>query len=197
MENQLETIKANLPYGYEKQIAKEVGCSQGTVHNILNNKPASARSTFKAKVLNVAVRMANEALEATKGVSRAAGLCIMDLQADSTLTKRENQIAGLAACGLAKKEIADRLGTAYGTVNVLLDKAYKKTGTSKLNELGAWWINRVFALNIDFKQLQKSLIALSFLGIIAFQIAFDCNNDLNRSRRARIRRNRIEEVYEL
>ena len=126
----------------------------------------------------------------------------MDLQADSTLTKRENQIAGLAACGLAKKEIADRLGTAYGTVNVLLDKAYKKTGTSKLNELGAWWINRVFALNIDFKQLQKSLIALSivalsFLGIIAFQIAFDYNNDLNRSRRARIRRNRIEEVYEL
>lgn len=66
MENQLETIKANLPYGYEKQIAKEVGCSQGTVHNILNNKPASARSTYKAKVLNVAVRMANEALEATK-----------------------------------------------------------------------------------------------------------------------------------
>ena len=109
----------------------------------------------------------------------------MELQADSALTKRENQIAGLAACGLAKKEIADRLGTAYGTVNVLLDKAYKKTGTSKLNEL------------IDFKQLQKSLIALSFLGIIAFQIAFDCNNDLNRSRRARIRRNRIEEVYEL
>ena len=49
----------------------------------------------------------------------------MELQADSALTKRENQIAGLAACGLAKKEIADRLGTAYGTVNVLLDKAYK------------------------------------------------------------------------
>ena len=40
--------------------------------NILNNKPASARSTYKAKVLNVAVRMANEALEVTKGVSRAA-----------------------------------------------------------------------------------------------------------------------------
>ena len=121
----------------------------------------------------------------------------MELQADSALTKRENQFAGLGACCLAKNEIADRLCTAYGTVNVLLDKAYKKTGTSKLNELGAWWINRVFALNIDFKQLQKSLIALSFLGIIAFQIAFDCNNDLNRSRRARIRRNRIEEVYEL
>lgn len=72
MENQLETIKANLPYGYEKQIAKEVGCSQGTVHNILNNKPASARSTYKAKVLNVAIRMANEALEVSKGISKAA-----------------------------------------------------------------------------------------------------------------------------
>lgn len=72
MENQLETIKANLPYGYEKQIAKEVGCSQGTVHNILNNKPASARSTYKAKVLNVAIRMATEALEVSKGVSKAA-----------------------------------------------------------------------------------------------------------------------------
>ena len=192
MENQLETIKANLPYGYEKQIAKEVGCSQGTVHNILNNKPASARSTYKEWPMNL-WKLPKESL----GRQPNWKLCIMELQADSALTKRENQIAGLAACGLAKKEIADRLGTAYGTVNVLLDKAYKKTGTSKLNELGAWWINRVFALNIDFKQLQKSLIALSFLGIIAFQIAFDCNNDLNRSRRARIRRNRIEEVYEL
>jgi hypothetical protein len=104
--------------------------------------------------------------------------------------------AVIFAARQAVKQFCDD-SLAYGTVNVLLDKAYKKTGTSKLNELGAWWINRVFALNIDFKQLQKSLIALSFLGIIAFQIAFDCNNDLNRSRRARIRRNRIEEVYEL
>ena len=154
----------------------------------------------------------------------------MELQADAKLTKRENQIAGLAFCGKAKKEIADLLniayGTvnvifkrsaisffalpqkakkeiadllniAYGTVNVILDRAYKKTGTSKLNELGSWWANRAFALNIDFQQLQKTIVALSFLGIIAFQIAFDCNNDLNRSRRARIRRNKIEEVYEL
>lgn len=68
MGNQLETIKANLPYGYEKQIAKEVGCSQGTVHNILNNKPASARSTYKAKVLNVAVRMANQAGKSNCGI---------------------------------------------------------------------------------------------------------------------------------
>lgn len=72
MENQLETIKANLPYGYEKQIAKEVGCSQGTVHNILNCKPAAARSSYKVKVLQVAERMANEQLQAIQKVNQTA-----------------------------------------------------------------------------------------------------------------------------
>ena len=120
----------------------------------------------------------------------------MNLQADTVLTKRENQIAGLAFCGLAKKEMADKLGTAYGTINVILDKAYKKTGTSKLNELGAWWANRAFALNIDFPQLQRSIVALSFLLIICFQIALDHNDDIRRGRRSRIRRYRIEEVSE-
>ena len=120
----------------------------------------------------------------------------MNLQADTVLTKRENQIAGLAFCGLAKKEMADKLGTAYGTINVILDKAYKKTGTSKLSELGAWWANRAFALNIDFPQLQRSIVALSFLLIICFQIALDHNDDIRRGRRSRIRRYRIEEVSE-
>ena len=72
MENQLEIIKSNLPYGYEGIIAKEAGCSKGTVHNILNNKPVSARSSYKARVLTIATRMANEALEISKGVSRTA-----------------------------------------------------------------------------------------------------------------------------
>lgn len=72
MENQLETIKANLPYGYEKLIAREVGCSQGTVHNILNKKPASARSTFKMKVLQVAERMANEQLQTLQQMNQTA-----------------------------------------------------------------------------------------------------------------------------
>ena len=120
----------------------------------------------------------------------------MNLQADTALTKRENQIAGLAFCGLAKKEMADRLGTAYGTINVILDKAYKKTGTSKLNELGAWWANRAFALNIDFAQLQRSIIALSFLLIFCLQITLEQSDDIRRGRRARIRRYRIEEVSE-
>lgn len=109
------------------------------------------------------------------------------------LTKRENQIAGLAACGLAKKEMADKLGTKYGTINVLLDKAYKKTGTSKLNELGSWWLNRVFNLNIDFEQLKKSIIALSLLAIFIFSLTIDHEN-IYIIRRARCERERIEEV---
>ena len=88
----------------------------------------------------------------------------MEMHLSKRLTKRENQIAGLAFCGLAKKEMADRLHVAYGTINVLLDKAYKKTGTSKLNELGSWWANRVFTLNIDFSTATKNDYSSLLLG---------------------------------
>ena len=119
----------------------------------------------------------------------------MELQVDTRLTKRENQIAGLAFCGLAKKEMADRLKVAYGTINVLLDKAYKKTGTSKLNELAAWWANRAYALNIDFQQLQRTIIALCFLGLIVFQVFTD-QDDYCRIRRGRsARRYKTEEIF--
>lgn len=114
---------------------------------------------------------------------------------DPLLSKRENQIAGLAFCGLAKKEMADRLKVAYGTINVLLDRAYKKTGTSKLNELAAWWANRAYTLNVDFKQLQKTIIALCFLGLIVFQMTVDNGNDFCRIRRCRGRRCRTEEIF--
>lgn len=72
MENRLETIKASLPYGYEKKIATEVGCSVGTVHNILNEKPASARSSYKAQVISVANRMAAETLKVLQATSETA-----------------------------------------------------------------------------------------------------------------------------
>lgn len=71
METQLEIIKSNLPSGYEKSIAKEVGCSVCTVNNILNGKHAS-RSTFKAKILSVATRLAQENLSAMQGVAETA-----------------------------------------------------------------------------------------------------------------------------
>lgn len=119
----------------------------------------------------------------------------METKVEIRLTKRENQIAGLAFCGKAKKEIADLLNIANGTVNVLLDKAYKKTGTSKLNELASWWANRAFDLNIDFQQLQKSIIALSFLGLFLFQMEMDFSNGFCRVRRNRTHRYRTEKIF--
>ena len=119
----------------------------------------------------------------------------MKIQLSKRLSKRENQIAGLAFCGLAKKEMADRLHVAYGTINVLLDKAYKKTGTINLNELGSWWANRVFTLNIDFQQLQKTIIALCFLGIVVFQLSVDNHRDYYcRIRRGRTQKYKTEEI---
>lgn len=71
METQLEIIKSNLPSGYEGTIAKEVGCSVCTVHNILNGKHAS-RSTFKVKILSAATKLAQENINAMQGVADTA-----------------------------------------------------------------------------------------------------------------------------
>lgn len=72
MEIQLEKIKSNLPSGYEKKIADEVGCSSATVHNIMNNKKNAARSGFRVRVLQVANRMVNETLNLLKATSETA-----------------------------------------------------------------------------------------------------------------------------
>ena len=55
----------------------------------------------------------------------------MELKVDVKLTKRENQIAGLAFCGKARKEMAAILNVAIATINIHADKAYKKTGDRK------------------------------------------------------------------
>lgn len=116
---------------------------------------------------------------------------------NTKLSKRENQIAGLAFCGLAKKEMADKLNIAYGTVNIHTDRAFKKTGTSKLNELGARWANEVFGLGIDFEELKKTIIALSLVGIIGMQISFDGNYEGRRIRNFRCSRRKVETVDEI
>ena len=41
MENQLEIIKSNLPYGYEGIIAEKVGCSKGTVQDVYKRQVGS------------------------------------------------------------------------------------------------------------------------------------------------------------
>lgn len=118
----------------------------------------------------------------------------METQIDVKLTKRENQVAGLAFCGKAKKEIADALDIAYGTVTIILNKAYRKTGTSKLNELGSWWANKEFEMNIDFEKLQKTIVALLLFGVMICQSNSDFSA-IRCRRRVRGRRARTEEVY--
>lgn len=118
----------------------------------------------------------------------------MELQANNELAKRENQIAELAFCGLAKKW---QTGFTWftGRLTYCSTKHTKKTGTSKLNELGSWWANRVFTLNIDFQQLQKTIIALCFFGIAIFQFSLDNHHDYYyRTRRVRMQRYKTGEI---
>ncbi len=56
------------------------------------------------------------------------------------LSEREREVANLAACGLADKEIARRLGIAITTVRTHLDHAFRKLGVDNrmklVNKLG-------------------------------------------------------------
>lgn len=74
-----------------------------------------------------------------------------------SLTKRQEQVAGLIACGMAKKEVANYLRITTATVDATLRPIYQKTGCQKINELTGWWISRKYALEIDFKKLKKEL----------------------------------------
>jgi len=50
--------------------------------------------------------------------------------AASLLSERENEVAALAACGLADKEIARRLGISVTTVRTHIDHAFRKLGVA-------------------------------------------------------------------
>jgi hypothetical protein len=69
----------------------------------------------------------------------------------------------------------------------------KKTGTNKLNELGAWWINKKFNLNINWSDMKKQIIATCCLLLVCVQLT-----NVNASAmRARTRRTNRTEYYEM
>lgn len=74
-----------------------------------------------------------------------------------SLTKRQAQIAGLIACGMAKKEVADKLNITKATVDATLRPIYQKTGCQKINELAGWWISQRFKIQINFEELKKEI----------------------------------------
>lgn len=71
MNDALSTIKENLPSGYEKLIAIRVGCSVGTVNNILNGKH-SKRSCYKTKIMKEAAMLAKENLQPMQDIADTA-----------------------------------------------------------------------------------------------------------------------------
>ncbi len=69
----LSSLKSKLPPGYEKRIAREIGCSVGTVHNLLNGKHAS-RSAYKEKVIQAALRLAEENRQVWQQTEKAVSM---------------------------------------------------------------------------------------------------------------------------
>lgn len=55
------------------------------------------------------------------------------------LTSRELEVIKLTAEGLCLKEIATQLGTAYATVNVQRQSAYRKLGIRNTAQASRWY----------------------------------------------------------
>jgi ATP/maltotriose-dependent transcriptional regulator MalT len=93
-----------------------------------------------------AYRRQGEAMPATKAAERARRLlercegantpALMGLEDAVPLTRREREIALLAAGGLSSREIAERLYLSVRTVDNHLHRAYYKLGVSSRSELG-------------------------------------------------------------
>jgi len=61
MNDQLETIKKNLPSGWQQTIADRVGCTTQTVNNIMNRRrDKNKNSKYATKVLTEAAKLAEE-----------------------------------------------------------------------------------------------------------------------------------------
>ncbi|KQU00246.1 helix-turn-helix transcriptional regulator [Sanguibacter sp. Leaf3] len=65
------------------------------------------------------------------------GVWLPPTQRSVTLTRREQQIAGLAAGGLSSREIAERLVLSVRTVDSHLSRVFAKAGVKNRRELGA------------------------------------------------------------
>ncbi|MGQ0805902.1 MAG: LuxR C-terminal-related transcriptional regulator [Actinomycetota bacterium] len=95
---------------------------------------AYRRATKKASAF-ASTRRTHELAERCEG-ARTPALARVDQPDD--LTAREQQVADLAASGLASKEIAGRLGIKARTVDNLLGRVYTKLGVSGRQDLAEW-----------------------------------------------------------
>ena len=125
--------------------------------------------------------------------------------ASEMLTQRENQVAELIAWGAAAKEVPDLLADLYGgnpisvyTVQNILKSIYRKTGTTKANELSAWWFihnKGIDAAEAPHVSIRNRLLSFVFLLILLPQIASHNLDQAIRTARARTPRpSRTERV---
>ncbi|KAA6337760.1 hypothetical protein EZS27_014189 [termite gut metagenome] len=72
MENELKIMKESLPDGSFKAIATKVGCSYGTVYNVLNSKPSTKKSRYQRAILETAIQMVKENIATKQELEKIA-----------------------------------------------------------------------------------------------------------------------------
>ena len=95
---------------------------------------ASYRSKGLARQATNAVRRAGE-LAAPLGDVRTPGLSLGGSTGREPLTRREREIAAMAAAGASSREIAARLVLSVRTVDNHLQNVYSKLGVTSRDEL--------------------------------------------------------------
>jgi DNA-binding CsgD family transcriptional regulator len=103
-------------------LAAEAFAEACAAHRADGRTASGARSATRASLL--AERCEKPATPALAGVGEVA-----------VLTRREREVASLAASGLANRAIADRLVVSVRTVEHHLEHAYQKLGVSQRSEL--------------------------------------------------------------
>lgn len=96
--------------------------------------------------------------------------------ANSSLTRRERQVAELVAWGSSKKEIPGLLQRLYGgreisvhTVENTVHNVMEKTGLTKSTELSAWWFCETYGISPEeapIARLRKTLLAVFLLIVL-------------------------------
>jgi DNA-binding CsgD family transcriptional regulator len=93
------------------------------------------RAAGRTRAATVAAERAAALLEDCQEAVTPAVAALSETQETSTLTRREDEVARLAAQGLTSKDIAERLFLSVRTVDNHLQRAYTKLGVSSRREL--------------------------------------------------------------
>jgi DNA-binding CsgD family transcriptional regulator len=105
-----------------KLLAAEAFAEASAAHRARRHAARGARSATKATVL-------------TEGCEMPATPALANVGDSPSLTRRERDIASLAASGLSNRAIADRLVVSVRTVEHHLEHAYQKLGVSRRSQL--------------------------------------------------------------